>query len=53
MGAVDRGSQGSGVNSLSERGITQPEVKAPKYWLSQRESMVQDSRKVGLEVAIL
>lgn len=53
MGAVDRGSQGSGVNSLSERGITQTNVKAPKYRLSQRASVVQDSGKVGLEVAIL
>lgn len=53
IGVVDRRSQGSGVNSLSERDSTQPEVKAPKYWLSQRASVVQDSGKVGLEVAIL
>ena len=53
MGAVDRRSQGSGVNSLSERVGTQTSVKAPKYRISQRVSVVQDSVKVGLEVAIL
>ena len=31
---VEVGNQGSGLSLLSERGTTQRNVKAPKYWLS-------------------
>ena len=53
-GIVDLRGRGIGVSLMSERGTTQPLVKAPKYQLSvkgQRVSMVEDSEAVGLEAA--
>ena len=46
-------SEWRGVSLCPERETTQTMVKAPKYWISVRESLAQDNGKVGLEAATL
>lgn len=47
------GVRDAGVSLYPERETTQTMVKAPKYWISVRESLAQDNGKVGLEAATL
>lgn len=52
VAAVEGWSEGAGVSSVSTRGTTQREVKAPKFRLkASREFVSSDSRAVGSEAA--